>query len=963
MVKLFLFLFVGFIPFLKAEIPAVAFKDITKYFKDTHYSPLMGRVALDSGYIYNLRHFGLFDPALGKNPDGTERRLYDSDIPKDDMMKLLITLFPSSAGPLASESMAVSNFGKNAKIEDVAKMLHFAKAVRKEFETKPFLQRNTSQISGRINVLFREFQSLGKLRDLIFDSIRLEYNPTEKDFPSKTNILDHIKKQKGKQRPENAEDRRQMRDAAFAQSERERETLQQENSLYPLYTTEQIILAFFVHKFNNKEDIYALMNILGDDFVTPFRETPTLWNLDTIQSYADQADFDYIFITTHHDLNAPIPFKKGNNPISNGICPKIEIVNGEKTITPDKFADCHETAIRQLFSIGFYDARTKTFKIPERISNNDLRNFFTENPPLKANDGSSEMRGKWNLVIGGLPGVRYLQGMNEIDGGYVNMIKAMRAILNIKNDHIPKNKKDVISAIQDIFMAMNPDLKNIRINIPNFSSSYADCDGDATITITNAYDQTFSFVLRQISGHADIQTPTWQDNNIPLPMLIKREDPIFSLIDKRDHKTGIHQLLAVQEFADERQRIDRVNDFSQIESNIKQQYIPIIDRMMDLKVDDNENMRNAKEAITPLIQKGFMFKFAADAALSFSDDNFFNMCFEKGKDIVIKQFKEKGMIYLTQNKLSKIKEALPDYQVYLQYIKVYDAFDVLDLRQATTLKTINIQARINTLNLPTSFENMREIKILLFKNVSISELDLSTATKLKTVELRGTTREKINITKLTFPDSNVLKSIRLDGVKITTADLSKATNLEVISAYSDSQIDNFILPNDLKNIETIDLSGEINTKEIDLSKTKNLKILSICESTKIDKLILPGDLAKLETFTFFSQSTINIPKIDLSKAPNLKSFWIDNLNIGTLLLPYSSTYKNIKVHKDVTINTLILMPNIHDIDLKGEIKDLLAHITLKPYLKKIDKSKTNIYYFAYDEKGNLIEYDPKLPGM
>ncbi|CAO4836253.1 MAG: hypothetical protein CNLJKLNK_00531 [Holosporales bacterium] len=943
MVKFVLFLCVGFLNFLDAQIPAVAFKEVTKYFKDPHYSPLMGRVALDSGYIYNLRHFGLFTPAVGENPDGTERRLYDSDTPNDDMMKLLITLFPSSAGPLASESMAVSNFGKNAKIEDVAKMLQFTKAVRKELDRKINLQRNPSETSGRINALFREFQSLGFLRDLILNSIRLEYNPTGKEFASRTKILDNIKKLKGKKRPENGEDRRQMQDAIFTQSENEREIQRQENHIYPLYTTEQIILAFFVHKFNNKEDIYTLMKILGDDFVTPFRESE-IWNLGDISSYGDTTDMDYIFIATHHDLNAPIPFKKGNNPISNGICPKIAIVNGKKTITPDMFADCHETAIRQLFSIGFYDARTKTFKIPERIRNNDLRNFFIEQPPHKANDGSSEMRGKWNLVISGLPGIRYRQGMNEIDGGYINMIKAMRAILNIKNDHLPKNKEDVIAAIQDIFMAMNPDLKNIRIDIPNFSSRSADCDGDATITITNAYDQTFSFVLRQISGHVDIQNPTWNDTNILLPELIEREDPILSLVDRRDIKTGIHQLLAMHEFADERQRIDRVKDFSQIESNIKQQYIPVIERMMDLKVDDNENMRNAKEAITPLIQKGFMLKIGADLALSFSDDNFFNMCFEKGKDIVIKQFKEKGMIYLTQNKLSKIKEALPDYQVYLQDIKVHNAFDVLDLRQATALKTINIQGIINTLNLPTSFKNMREIKILLFKNVSISELDLSTATKLKTVELKGINQEKINITKLTLPDSNVLKSIILEGVEITTADLSKTTNLESISAYSDSQIYNFILPNDLKNIETLDLSGKINIQEIDLSKAINLKMLSIGGYTKVDKLILPDDLEKLETFTFRSQSTIDIPTIDLSGARNLKNFSIDNLNIGMLRLPTSSTYKNINICEDVTINILILYPKIFNLDLKGKIEHIFADITLKSYLEKIDKDKTNIYY-------------------
>ncbi|CAO4838052.1 MAG: hypothetical protein CNLJKLNK_00181 [Holosporales bacterium] len=948
MLKFILFLCVGFLNFLDAQIPAVAFKEVTKYFKNPHYSPLMGRVALDSGYIYNLRHFGLFIPAVGKNPDGTERRLYDSDTPNDDMMALLITLFPSSAGQLASESMAVSNFGKNAKVEDVAKILQFAKAVRAAISQSSHLQNDPESTWGLTKIL-DQYKDLGKMRSLIVQSIRLEYNADNKKRDGQRAM-----KQKNykmlKQDYARPMDDEAIERTAIAQSERtqriilknqedkdRRKISNDENSLYPLYTTEQIILAFFVHKFNEKEDIYTLMKILGDDFVTPFRESE-IWNLGDISSYEDTSDLDYIFITTHHDLNAPIPFKKGNNPISNGSCPKINIVNGKKEITYGTFADCHETALRQLCSIGFYDAPTKTFKIPEPISNPYLRYFFLEEPPHKANDGSSQMRGKWNLVIGGLPDVRYRQGINEIDAGYINLIKAMRLVLNIENDTLPKNQYEAIAALKDIFKTMNPLLKDIQINIANFSSrrdGYKGMDndfyGDATITITNAYNQTFSFVLRQFQGHADIRNPTWNDTNTPLPKLIEREDPILSLVDRRDIKTGIHQLLAVQEFADERQRIDRVKDFSQIESNLKQQYIPIIDRMMDLKVDDTENMRNAKEAITPLIQKGFMFTSAADIALSrYSDENFFNLCFNAGKDIVIQRIKEKGTVYLTSNILSKIRENIPDYLKYLKNIDVEDAYVELNLHDATNLERIkiNYSAEIGTLTLP----NSPSLKMIdLRGNITSEHLDLSQATYLETIIMR----DKANIGTLTLPNSPSLKMIDLGG-NITTEhlDLSQATNLEEIYTGHYTKINTLTLPNS-PSLKKIDLGGNITIEDLDLRQYTNLEKIEMGHDTNIPTLTLPNS-PSLKSITL--NGPITIEDLDLSQATNLELIIIGNkANIPTLTLPNSPSLKSITLNGPITTANLDLRQytNLENINIDYNANIPTLTLPNLPSLKNI----------------------------
>lgn len=98
-------------------------------------------------------------------------------------MILLLKFFPSSAGTLASESTGVSNFGKSAAIQDVADLLKFAKEVRFVVEGNPNLQRNPQDNFGLAKI-FKKYESLRTLTDLINNCIRLEYNPSGKKFIS-----------------------------------------------------------------------------------------------------------------------------------------------------------------------------------------------------------------------------------------------------------------------------------------------------------------------------------------------------------------------------------------------------------------------------------------------------------------------------------------------------------------------------------------------------------------------------------------------------------------------------------------------------------------------------------------------------------------------------------------------------------------------------------------------------------
>lgn len=58
------------------------------------------------------------------------QRSYVKDTPNDPLMKLVIELFPSPAGQLASQTQGNDNFGKDATVQKVAAMLVFAHKYR-----------------------------------------------------------------------------------------------------------------------------------------------------------------------------------------------------------------------------------------------------------------------------------------------------------------------------------------------------------------------------------------------------------------------------------------------------------------------------------------------------------------------------------------------------------------------------------------------------------------------------------------------------------------------------------------------------------------------------------------------------------------------------------------------------------------------------------------------------------------
>jgi hypothetical protein len=257
----------------KAVIPETAFKNVTKHFAtDKKYlSPTLGQAARRH-LIHNLRFDGNFTPEYRE--DGV--REYSKDHSLDPTWHLVKLLFPSPGGHINIETGAESNFAKNVTTpETIAILLNYANKVREEGKVDAILQkeaiRNVAYTLSQGNEIIKiEFK---KISSRIVD-------PTKK-------IIQAIGKS----------------------------ILQEKNGFYPLYTTEQIINAFFCERFNSQKDIWTLLNSLDESIIPNKKDIPTDEDLLTKnyievlknKSY-DDIDLDDIFYLNIKDnFNSNLP--------------------------------------------------------------------------------------------------------------------------------------------------------------------------------------------------------------------------------------------------------------------------------------------------------------------------------------------------------------------------------------------------------------------------------------------------------------------------------------------------------------------------------------------------------------------------------------------------------------------------------------------------------------------------------
>ena len=329
------------------------------------------------------------------------------------------------------------------------------------------------------------------------------------------------------------------------------------------YTAENVLLAYFVKKFDTKEEVSEFYRALPEQIKLSGDKTSEVTREDVLSE-----------VKKLHDMlekampKSNIPYD--SNLLSNGRA--IQTVVGEdgqccfdKT---DGFADCVDTSIRHLVNLMTYNANDEKFHLPGStcdITNQDLDELLNAYRPKNkikhksvkerlhmyylyqtqqlANNGDKLTRSLWNHVVSnisskdeGMYDVVYMKKKNELSAGLVNVLKicynlvyalrdgqgceeakiAIDKVISIINSVDKIKECDVTHLISDAFQKtlklfnddyeLKIDVKEVQIqkksnlNDP-MMGSWMDAFGAVCVTVRQNNNNLFSFEINQQIGH------------------------------------------------------------------------------------------------------------------------------------------------------------------------------------------------------------------------------------------------------------------------------------------------------------------------------------------------------------------------------------------------------------------------------------------------------------------------------
>lgn len=292
-----------------------------------------------------------------------------------------------------------------------------------------------------------------------------------------------------------------------------------EKVFYPKYTAEQIILAFLAYKFSTREDIKTFLTHLSPGIVN--REALDTFNpldllipdnLPQIAEKGNHTPDDILALSTADIWGMPTPYRVGTPFLSNGNTRKYD--RKSDSFVPGTFADCVEISLRHIINCFLYDPHSRQFDFKglakyhgenplspaQEVIFATFMDFYQRQSIDLANDGSMEMRSQWNRVVGDLNSpddpleikIHYRQGANELDAGFINLMKVFQKVLGIHLDPVPETnqhdkKKWLDTAFQEVFKALNPHKGySIGTNMDNVNTEGTEISGFITITV---YDE------------------------------------------------------------------------------------------------------------------------------------------------------------------------------------------------------------------------------------------------------------------------------------------------------------------------------------------------------------------------------------------------------------------------------------------------------------------------------------------
>ncbi|MBL4588247.1 hypothetical protein JKY79_02800 [Candidatus Babeliales bacterium] len=958
-------------------MPAVAFKDVGACFKPKFemYAPMFGSMALSSGFIENLRLYNVIPGS--KDKDGRRMYVKDRALDNDPIMEIALILFPSPAGQLTTEGAGLTNVGNYFEEEDVAQLFNVVYGVRgwlsvdKKSEEGSSKKKKGAQKKKQplteFSILLEE-RGLGnhlKKMDINIDTFieKITEKSSEKRF--KKNLkknLESLFVNIVKALEQETNIHKKVSESLSKEEEKEEEGIDEKEekvvaaldaSFHPNHMVEQVIGAFFCHKFSRQENISNLLLTLHEDIV----DKEKIANIDRLLNENDlfparerirngEGSIDDIWISLHKDyFNIQVlPYKNNQSPISNGNAEMYSrsLDEKEKNANRRNFADCVEVTMRHMMNFILFDSKEKEFslnKLDDFMTNKDrtyirnLKDFYDYQKAPFANSGDLQVRSLWNRVVADLGGnITYLQKFNaeennnEVESGILNFVRVFERIFDFDLGDEPKfiqgQEDNFIETVQDrfsdcfkiLFEEISPKSVAVQIHFSNvkiFSiHGEDDLSGDISISINDkdSNEKLFSFVIYIRGYHIEIHTLKINQN----------KSATFGSVETE-------------------QIVGKLNELSMSEGNAS---FFLADELI-------EHYGMKSNPMYQIFCKSLNDTNGKLQALTSCHD-LFNQIDEKQMSLIIKNIMN-NYLWNDMNSVRNISKKIFDEWQNQRFIRI-----ITEYVEKISLNSSNIET-INLLEFPVlkeislcSCKNLKfiggaseSLELLKIAYSSIQNLDLSGCPKLKVIDLRVC--KNIQSPK-GLPAS--LKALHLVASNIEIINISEFPGLKEIHLSYCNNLK--FIEGASENLELVEIAFS-NIENIDLSKYPNLKTLDIDECRNI--LSLKGLPASLESLRLVR---LNIETLSLSECQNLKTFEI--------------TYcKNIKSMNQLPKN--IESIKINDLDIETfDLSNLPSHKKVEiiqcDNLQSFDKSSEGIeelqfFYLENIKSINLL----RLPAL
>lgn len=964
----------------------LAFKNVNKFFKSgfEYNSPIFGCVALNTGVIENLRFYNV---APSYKVDGKRDFINDKIPCNDPIMEMIKILFPSPVGLLASETSSSQNFGRYCGPEHVASLINFCHKIRTFFikNSMTKLPKSFGKALVRLgfndeNVEIFTQDPFGKTpKSRLLKNIMLA-------IQNELRVFDHENAMSGY---------KALSEAKF---------------FYPKYFPEQIITAFFCHKFADQNDIKKFLNALSLDIVN----ADMILNINTLIDrpfsiedlelvLSKRAPFsgdDLWLILNREEFFRVLPYRSGK-PISNGLAQLYDRSADRLSDDPKaSFPDCVEATLRHIINLFLYDADTRSFNFSHLNSylngrqrvidySKNLKHFYgffdhddmnvdtyVVQTPDKANAGSELIRSAWNRVVADLKNPRILysrtfgseENTNELYGTMLNLCGVINTIFDLDLEPDPKyeeGKNDIfqqatLMLVSDCFKklckVLNPNLK-CEIDFSNVCISEfnqkKDVAGNVHIAVFKGSEELFKFNLLA-DCHSEIVSLNITRKDVPeIPQWAvnwlkstNKNNSIYESLVSLDDQSSEKSPISIYKLLGK--TIDDPDSAVQSLTLISQ--VPLQHTRLIVK----NILKNflwedptAIQKISPVIRKIYYNNHELFDCLK---DFVLGFALEDGDSAeFISQFQ--NLKYLICSETNQIRDLIiPDGMVFLEVIYLYNSVvRKVTLAPAPKLRTIYLGSTKNLeeLVIPVGMDSLEEIN-LSFSGVR--KVTFSAAPKLKIIDVICTS----NLEELIISgEMNSLEKIDLSksGVrKVTLADLPK---LKLMNLENTRNLVELVIPIGMDLLENINLCSS-GVKKVALVDAPKLKLINLNGTKNLVDLEITGNMDSLESINL---SYSKVRKVTISAAPRLKLINFDHTeNLEELVIPvgmYSLKKINLCL-SGVKKVSLVDAPKLKLINLEHtmNLDELVIHGGLDS-LEEIDLSHSGV-------KNVNLSFVPKL---